>query len=119
MNKYALALIAVLSSAPDIASAHAHLIRSTPQDGGELSGPVTTIVLSFTEALEPKLINIAVIADGKPISGLGAATLSSDGRTAKMAVPSLTHNTYTVNWNVVSIDGHRTEGKFQFFVRGP
>lgn len=119
MNKYVLALIVVLSGAPDIASAHAHLIRSTPQDGSELSGPVTAIVLSFTEALEPKLINISVLADGKPISGLAPAVLVSDGRTAKVAVPPLTPNTYTVNWNVVSIDGHRTEGKFQFYVRGP
>jgi methionine-rich copper-binding protein CopC len=119
MNKYALVLIVVISSTPDLASTHAHLIRSTPQDGSEVSGPVTTIILSFTEALEPKLINIAVLADEKPISELGAATLGNDGRTAKMAVPPLMHNTYTVNWNVVSIDGHRTDGKFRFFVRGP
>jgi copper resistance protein C len=119
VNRYALALIAILSSTPDFASAHAHLIRSTPPDGSEVSGTVTTIILSFTEAIEPKLINIAVLADGKPISGLGSATLSSDGRTAKVAVPSLMPNNYTVNWNVVSVDGHRTEGRFQFLVRGP
>lgn len=119
MNRYALAFIGALAWVPDVASAHAHLVRSIPQNGDELAGPVSAIMLSFTESLEPKLISILVLADGKPISGLGTATLSDDGRTAKVALPSLLPRTYTVNWGVVSVDGHRTEGKFQFHVRSP
>lgn len=119
MKRFVLVLMAVLIGMPSAVLAHAHLIRSTPQDGSEISAPIDPIVLYFTEALEQRLINVALSRDNKSVSGLSQPVLSGNGRIVNVSLPHLFAGLYTVSWSVVSIDGHRTEGKFKFLYREP
>ncbi|MGY4403668.1 copper resistance CopC family protein [Bradyrhizobium sp. USDA 3315] len=119
MKRFVLVMMAVLIGTPSAVLAHAHLIRSTPQDGSEISAPVGPMVLYFTEALEQRLINVALSRDDKAVSGLSQPVLSGNGRIVNVSLPHLSAGLHTVSWSVVSIDGHRTEGKFTFLYRGP
>lgn len=114
MKRFVIVLMAALIGTPSAVLPHAHLMRSTPQDGSRVSAPIEAIVLSFTEALEPLLINVTLFRDDKAVSGLSQPLLADNGRTVTISLPHLSAGLYTVSWNVVSIDGHRTEGKFKF-----
>jgi methionine-rich copper-binding protein CopC len=119
MKRYVLVLIAVLIGIPNAALGHAHLIRSIPQDSSEVSHPIDAVVLYFTEAIEQRLINVTLSLEDKAVSGLPEPVLTGSGRTVTISLPHLSAGLCTVGWSVVSIDGHRTEGKFKFLYRGP
>ncbi|MFK4526777.1 methionine-rich copper-binding protein CopC [Bradyrhizobium japonicum] len=70
MKRFVFVMMAVLIGMPSAVLAHAHLIRSTPQDGSEISAPIDPVFLYFTEALEQRLINVVLSRDDKAVSGL-------------------------------------------------
>jgi methionine-rich copper-binding protein CopC len=102
---------------PAAASAHAHLDHSSPTAGGTAATAPPEVTIWFTEALEPKFSTIEVRDAQGAAMQAGPATLASDN-TAQLRVPlkPLPPGTYQVNWRVLSVDTHRTEGNFTFRV---
>ena len=110
----ALALVLVVVR---IATAHATLIGSEPAAGSRLSSSPERIRLLFSEAVEPNLTKISLIAaDGKTI----AISTSGDPHDVHAVIARvespLGRGEYRVAWHVVSADGHPVGGSFLFGV---
>jgi copper resistance protein C len=96
------------------AFAHAMLEHANPSAGAVLHASPKTVVLSYTEELEPALSKVAVTDAAGHDETAGPSTASG----AMMSVPlrTLPPGTYRVKWQALSIDTHRTAGTFTFTV---
>lgn len=93
---------------------HAHLSKSTPTTGATVSPP-TEIVLSFTEPLEPAFSTIELRDSmGKKIE-TGKTQVKDD--VMRLPLKPLPAGRYTVNWRVLSVDTHKSQGNFAFTVK--
>ncbi len=109
------AAVTILAAAP--AFAHAQLLSATPGVGRTIQAAPSSITLSFSEPVEPAFCGVSVV-DGagkavglvKPVAGASKSTLVV-GVEGKLAAGD-----YTVVWHVVSVDTHRTQGKFTFTI---
>jgi methionine-rich copper-binding protein CopC len=115
----ALALGASLVSVSAAAWAHAFLDHASPAVGSSVSATPTVVTLWFTQDLEPAFSTVTVTDKGGQRVDLDNAQIPS-GQTAELQIglKKLTPGTYTVQWRVVSVDTHNTEGHFTFDVRG-
>ena len=109
-------VIAALLLAPGAALAHAHLDHASPKVGSTVGSAPKEVVLSFTEAVEPKFSSIEVRdAKGNAVQ-IGKASLAGDRSSLRVSLKSLPAGTYKVIWKVLSVDTHRTQGDFSFTV---
>jgi methionine-rich copper-binding protein CopC len=122
MNALARAALiaAALSTSTYDALAHAHLEAEEPAADARISTSPPTLSLTFSEGVEIGLSGVTLKgADGKALA-TGAATLAADDD-KRLTVPLdgvLAAGTYTVEWHVLSKDGHTTHGAYRFTV-GP
>lgn len=100
------------------ASAHAHLKSATPPADGSVTSAPPELELTFTEGVELKFSGVEVVGPAKEAVKVGKATLKP-GDDATLVVPvtaPLRAGRYTVDWHVLSTDGHRTNGSYAFTV---
>lgn len=110
-----LGVLAIVLAVPTAASAHDQLVSSDPADGASLEAPPEAITLTFSDTpldVSPQIRvtgpDGAVVADGAP---------AIEGTAAVLALPDgLPTGRSTVQWRVVSADGHPIEGSFSFDV---
>jgi copper resistance protein C len=107
----ALATLAALSSA---ASAHAFLQTASPTAGENLHGAPAKITLHFSEPLEQAFSGIAVTDASGHDEAAGAITVN--GTQMDLPLKPLSPGRYRVTWHAVSVDTHRTAGKYNFLV---
>lgn len=109
-----LALIAAPLMAASAAEAHAHLVKSDPAENAAVASP-KTIHLEFSEKLEPKFSSLGLMrADGAAV----AVTSRAAGKAIDAGVKApLPPGGYMVMWQVVSGDGHKMKGQYNFTVR--
>jgi copper resistance protein C len=96
------------------ASAHAMLERAEPRVGNKVSSPPREVTLWFTQKLESSFSSVTVtnaagerVDSGKPrVSGNQMSVALRPGGTG----------IYHVNWHVLSVDTHTTDGNFTFQV---
>ncbi len=100
------------------ASAHAHLKTSLPADKSTVASAPSAVTMTFTESLNLKFSGIKLIGPEKAAVKTGDASLSDEdkGLTVPVAGP-LAAGPYTVEWHVLSSDGHKTSGSFSFTVK--
>jgi methionine-rich copper-binding protein CopC len=105
------ATLAALAATP--AFGHAHLSKSVPAAGAAVSAP-NEIMLVFSEPLEPAFSAIEL----RDSAGKTVKTDKAQVKDNVMRLPlkPLAAGKYTVNWHVLSVDTHKTEGKFTFTV---
>lgn len=105
---------------PAAAAAHSSLESSNPASGASAPTSPRRIVLTFSEAPDPKLSLIKVLdAEGTVVPGVSAPQAVPGDDTSLEVVPDapLADGTYTVNWRAVSsVDGHVDDGAFAFGV---
>lgn len=110
---------AAMLLAPAPAHAHDSLISSDPADGATLETTPEQITLTYSaEVLEVSpVVQISAGESGEPVE----LTPVIDGPTVTAEIPEpLAAGTHTVQWRVVSSDGHPIEGSFTFTVEtGP
>ena len=112
----AFAILGALAAASH-AIAHAFLDHATPRVGSTVHGPPPAVKLWFTQELEPAFSTVRVLdKSGKPVDRGDARVDKSDRTLLEVAVPPLAPGTYRVQWRVVSVDTHVTEGDFTFDV---
>jgi methionine-rich copper-binding protein CopC len=112
------ALLAGVSlAASSSALAHAMLDGAIPAVGSTVA-PTDTISLRYTEGIEPHFSSVTVAIDGGAV--LPAARPDVDPADRRILVlhlaAPLPAGHYRVEWRVVSVDSHRTEGGFTFTV---
>lgn len=114
----AVALIAPGAMTLPAALAHSELVSSDPADGAVLDAPPQTVSFTFNEPLMPDFVRF-IATD--PSGQTGDLPVSSvEGSTASIAWPaSAPGGQWTVNYRVVSQDGHPIEGGITFTYAAP
>lgn len=99
------------------ASAHAYLERSSPADGEILLRAPKELKLWFTEPLAGQVSTVKLLdSAGQPVPG---TTQSVGGDSLLLlTLGSLPPDSYTVQWQVLSVDTHMTKGSMTFTIQG-
>lgn len=96
------------------AEAHAFLDHAEPLVGSTVATAPREISLTYTQNLEPAFSSVEVTdASGKRVD-LGKPSFS--GPVMRVGLKPLSPGTYSVRWHVLSVDTHKTEGRFTFHV---
>jgi methionine-rich copper-binding protein CopC len=93
------------------ANAHAHLQKSSPAEGSVITTSPPNLVLTLSEAARLTALSIQKGSEPeqkiKPLPTTAAQQIS-------VPLPPLTPGIYSVNWRVVSEDGHMMAGVLHF-----
>lgn len=109
------AALALVLGAPSAALAHDRLISSDPADGATLETAPEAITLTFSDESLDVSPQVRITGDDGTVLVDGAPTV--EGTTATMPLPDgLPAGHATVQWRVVSTDGHPIEGELGFDV---
>jgi copper resistance protein C len=101
-----------------LALGHSGLQRAEPPVESKLKRPPSEVRLYFTERLEPAYSAVQVKDDhGAQVDRQDAHVDPSNPLLLRATLQPLEHGAYTVNWRVLSVDGHVTEGRYTFHVR--
>ena len=92
------------------------LDRASPKVGSTVDSAPKEIVLWFTEKLEPAFSTVEVRNEHGATVRTGKATVSGDRTQLRVPLQALPPGTYKVNWRVLSVDTHATQGDFSFKV---
>ena len=99
------------------AFAHAYLRRAVPAVGSTIAAAPTEVVCDFTEALEPSFSKLEVLdGTGKHVDTGDMHLAPADAKQMIVGLGKVGPGTYTVIWHAVSVDTHRTDGRFNFIV---
>jgi copper resistance protein C len=122
LKKLSMTLFALLAVGLPTRSADAHPTLKSASPAAEsvsVSEP-TEIKLTFSEGVISKFSNVEVKDQGgKTVATGKVATNPKDQK--ELVVPMqapLKAGTYTVTWNIVSVDTHRVRGTYSFKVGG-
>lgn len=111
-------LLAAMTTA-SAAFAHAHLKDHTPASDSVVESSPQRLVLNFSEALEAKFSGVRLTGPQHNVIAIGPAQVNaSDSKQLEVPVTQpLTPGKYNVEWHVVSVDGHKTQGQYTFSVK--
>ncbi|WP_099063035.1 copper homeostasis periplasmic binding protein CopC [Serratia sp. BW106] len=114
----ATAVLAVLVVSQQ-AFAHAHLASATPADKAAINESPKMLTLSFTEGVEPKFSGVMLMgADGSMINTGKFTVDSADSKVVNVPLTApLKSGSYQVDWHVLSVDGHKTKGSYNFTLK--
>ena len=108
-------LILSLQDREGLAWAHAYPAVSIPNNGAKVKEPPREVRIQFTEGVEIAFSQIAVKgANGEVVSQGKLRQLAED--TLAIDLKPVSPGTYTIEWQVLSVDTHVTEGLLQFTV---
>ncbi len=117
MQKCTLAVAAIMLW-QSAACAHAFLDHADPKVGSTVTNSPTEIKVWFTQNLEPAFSTLEVEdVQGKEVDKKDAHLDDKDKTLFVVSLPPLPSGTYTVIWHAVSVDTHRTQGRFEFTVK--
>jgi methionine-rich copper-binding protein CopC len=118
MIKRLVIIFAFLDCLPGVIWAHAFLDHADPRVGSTVAGSQKVVKIWFTQELEPAFSAIQVFDDaGIEVDKQDSHVDDSDKTLLIVSLPPLPVGLYHVSWHVVSVDTHRTEGKFKFTVK--
>jgi methionine-rich copper-binding protein CopC len=104
----------LLGLAAGAAQAHAFLDHAEPRVGNKVATPPRQVTLWFTQKLEPAFSSVTVTnAAGERLDS-GKPRFS--GNQMSVSLRPGGSGTYHVNWRVLSVDTHTTDGNFTFQV---
>jgi methionine-rich copper-binding protein CopC len=120
LSALVLALVLALGlSLPGVAFAHALLVKAVPAVGGRVASSPAEIRITYSEAVEARFSGIELKGANGDAIATGPASIDPKDR-ATLVVPvkaALPPGSYKVNWHVVSVDTHKTQGSFTFEVK--
>lgn len=96
------------------ARAHAYLDHAEPRVGNKVAAAPHEVTLWFTQKLEPAFSAITVINAAGQRVDMGKTRVS--GNQMSVTIRAGGAGTYRVNWRVLSVDAHTTDGNFTFQV---
>lgn len=100
------------------ASAHAHLVKSTPAANATVAAP-KTISLTFNEKLTPAFSKFELVMPTMSNMAVAVKTSVSKDGLAITGAPQapLMPGVYKINWHAASSDGHKMDGVVDFTVK--
>jgi copper resistance protein C len=96
------------------ATAHAFLDHAEPRVGNKVAAPPREVTLWFTQKLESAFSSITVTNAAGERVDTGKTRVS--GTQMSVSLRPGGSGTYRVNWRVLSVDTHTTDGNFTFQV---
>ncbi len=96
------------------AAAHAFLDHAEPRVGNKVATAPREVTLWFTQKLETAFSTITVTNPAGQRVDIGKTRVS--GNQMSISLRSGGAGTYRVNWRVLSVDTHTTDGNFSFQV---
>lgn len=101
------------------ALAHTHLVRSEPAAQAALAAPPRRFALYFAQPIEGAFSRYLLIAGQDNRQWPLAADQPAVRHPVAVSgpLPELKPGRYVLRWSVVSLDGHRQEGRIPFTVR--
>lgn len=113
------ALLGLLLIVPMLAWGHAFPDHSDPRVGSEVKTPPDHVKIWFDGGMEPLFSTLEVFdANHKKVDKGDGRVDPSNNTVLEVSLPPLPPGTYEVSWSVVSVDTHRTEGRFKFTIGG-
>jgi len=101
------------------AEAHAMLVAAYPAPGATLDATPLEIRLTFSERIGPGSTLQLFGPQFRAVSGVQSGLDPAAPELLRAIPPQLPPDTYTVEWSVVSLDGHQVSGSYQFAVKSP
>ncbi|AOM40356.1 copper homeostasis periplasmic binding protein CopC [Xenorhabdus hominickii] len=101
------------------ALAHAHLKDQAPAENTIIEAAPQSIKLSFSERIELGFSKVKLIGPEKTAVKTGKLELDPETKT-ELILPvegKLAAGEYSVDWSVLSVDGHKTKGTYRFTVK--
>ncbi len=108
------AILSLLLLATGSAHAHAMLDHAEPRVGNKVATAPSEVTLWFTQKLEPSFSGITVTDPSGKRADTGKPRVS--GNQISVSLRPGGAGTYHVNWRVLSVDTHTTNGSFTFQV---
>ena len=99
-----------------LALAHAKLVSASPAANEMAMPPPSALRLKFSEGIEIKFAKVKLTGPDKKEVKTGTPKLDEGDKTTliiPLAAPLVDGN-YTVTWQVVSTDTHKTKGSYKF-----
>ncbi len=102
----------------NLAFAHATLVKSDPPRRASLSLPPKQIQLWFNEKIEGSYASVAVLdSNKKSVTENNPEVVSGDPKSVVLNIPEIDPGRYTVQYRVMSVDGHVIESSYDFSVK--
>ncbi|OJH19200.1 hypothetical protein BLX88_08380 [Bacillus obstructivus] len=99
------------------AEAHSTLIETTPEKMEVTDTSPKFLELRFNEPIEQDLADITIYDwNAKPVISKQSVGGEKRSKVLHINLPNLKQGTYTVQWSVVSLDGHPVSGSYMFAV---
>lgn len=112
------AFIAPVQFWTSAADAHASLQRAMPLVGSTTPSSPPDLTLDYSEPIETRFSSIAVMdADGQRVDKRDVHVAPDNPKRLIVGLPALKQGTYKVEWHIISVDTHRTEGRFTFSIQ--
>ncbi|MFF7709510.1 copper homeostasis periplasmic binding protein CopC [Pseudomonas sp. NPDC007930] len=110
------ALLSALAFA-NSAWAHAHLASASPAANATVPSPAA-LQLKFSEGVEASFSSVNLSLNGQPVE-VSKVTTAPNDLTVLLVTPAkpLAAGNYSVQWRVVSVDTHKSEGRYSFTVK--
>jgi copper resistance protein C len=124
MSRRTLALLvgtalALIVSVTAVASAHSFPEQETPPAGAALTEPPAQVTIKYDAPIEKLFASLEVLNSAGQNEAVSNPKVSPDGWTLSVPVNKLQPGEYTVQWRVVCVDTHHTQGSYSFTVEGP
>jgi copper resistance protein C len=114
MHRIAIIMLSSLILGTAHAHAHAFLDHAEPRVGNAVSAAPREVSLWFTQNLEAAFSTVEVRSASGARVDQGKAQVSAS--VMRIGLKPLPPGTYKVQWRVLSVDTHTTEGAFSFRV---
>src|SRR5215472_12367294 len=98
------------------ASAHSFPEQESPAAGATLNEPPAQITIKYDAPIEQLFASLQVLNSAGQNETGGSPVVSRDGWRLSVPVKNLPPGEYTVQWSVVCIDTHHTQGSYSFTV---
>lgn len=101
------------------AMAHAHLASAVPADMSSVAQSPDKLSLTFTEDLEVGFSGVKITdASGATVKEGKAELAPADKKNLIIPITTpLKAGDYQIEWHALSVDGHKTQGKYMFTVK--
>ena len=110
-----LGALAFLLAVSEPASPHAFVDTSVPVDRSTVREAPREVTVRFTESVELEFSRITVKSAGGETVSTGPIRQPSDN-TLTVGLKALGPGSYTIEWRVLSVDTHVTDGVLRFTV---
>ena len=103
---------------PGKAFAHAFPVREMPRPGAVLATAPPRVVITFTEDVNARFSGITVqTSGGARVDNRDPVLDRRDHKVLSIGLRRpITPGTYVVRWHALAMDGHRTQGHYDFTV---